>query len=186
MADLKTYDLIDLTEIYQYFKDNGERRTLKRGECFCRMECPVREIALVTDGVFGFSRPDSKGRTQILTFASTGEFVGAVISLRPTRLSGFDVKALCRSEVLSLPMNKMFDDLEDSYPGFRLAFTDAIAYGFMMRGISFRCDTPEERYSELLNRIPNICTRVSMASIASYLGISREAFARMRGRFSKN
>ena len=76
----------------------------------------------------------------------------------------------------------MFDEMEISYPGFKLMFTDAIAYGFMMRGISFRCDTLEERYQELLERIPDICNRISMSAIASYLGVSREAFARMRSR----
>lgn len=182
MADLKAYDLIDFTEVYQYFIDNGEKRTLKRGDFFCRVENPVREIALVTDGVFGFSRADDKGRTQIFAFASSGEFVGAVISLRPTRMSAFDVKALCRSEVLTVPMAKMFDDLEGRHPGFRLAFTDAIAYGFMMRGMSFRCDTPKDRYIELIGRMPDICSRIPMSDIAAYLGISREAFARMRGR----
>lgn len=185
MADLRTYDLIDFTKVYQHFIDNGERRTLKKGECFCRLECPCREIALVKDGVFGFSRPDSNGRTQIFSFATKGEFIGAVISLRPTRLSAFDAKALCSSEILVLPMAALFEELETAYPGFRLMFTDAIAYGFMMRGISFRCDTPEERYLELLGRIPNICKWVSMSAIASYLGISREAFARMRGKFAK-
>lgn len=188
MADLKTYDIVDfavLGEMRRYFYAHGEKRILKKGEFFCRMEWPANEIGLVTDGVFGFSRPDYRGHPQILTLASKGELVGAVISLRPTKLSGFDVRALSRAEVLSLPMAKMFDDIETQHPGFRLMFTDAIAYGFMMRGIAFRCASAEERYNELRVRIPDICTRIPMSSIASYLGISREAFARMRGKLSK-
>lgn len=182
MADLKTYDLFNADALRTIILEHGREHKFKKGECFCRMECTAKEIGLVRNGVFGFSRPDGAGRDQILSLASTGEFVGAVISLYPTRRSAFDVTALCTSTVVSMPITGAFALAEELQPGFRSEFTEAIAYGFMMRGISFRCDKPEERYVELVARIPNICDVISMSAIASYLGLSREAFARLRGR----
>lgn len=182
MADLKTYDHVDLTELRQYFIDNGVKRTIKKGEHFCRMEHTTKEIGLVVSGVFGFMRPDSNGREQIFSFASAGEIVGAIVPLRPGRKSAFDIVALCQCEVLVVNADDMFFFMETLLPGFRLKLTDAIAYGFLMRGISFRCDTPEERYKELLKRVPKISSLIPMSAIATYLGITREAFSRLRSK----
>lgn len=182
MPDLLTYDVIDMTAVKQSFAESGTRRQMKRGECFCRIEQPVREIGLVESGAFAFARADSKGQDQILSMAFEGELVGAVISLHPGRCSAFDVRALCRSELLVMPLDKWIADMEERQPGFYHNLIAAIAYGFMMRGISYRCATPEQRYAELLSRLPNARRLISMSSIASYLGMSREAFSRLRSR----
>ncbi|MDE5568642.1 MAG: Crp/Fnr family transcriptional regulator [Muribaculaceae bacterium] len=182
MADLKIYDLIDLTALRKLFEEHGEKRTVRKGEHFCRMEHTAKEIGLVVSGVFGFMRPDSKGRNQIISFAAHGDIVGAIISLRPTRMSAFDVVALCPAEILVVKADEIFGIMESIQPGFRLMLTDAIAYGFMMRMISFRCDKPEDRYTELLERMPKIASMIPMSAIASYLGMTREAFARLRSR----
>ncbi len=182
MPDLKVYDLIDLTAFRQLLTEHGVKRTIKKGEHFCRMEHSAKEIALVVSGVFGFMRPDSTGRNQIISFAAPGEIVGAIISLRPSRMSAFDVVALCPAEILVVNADEIFALMENDEPGFRYKLTDAIAYGFMMRMISFRCDKPEDRYSELLQRVPKISSMIPMSAIASYLGMTREAFARLRSR----
>ena len=182
MADLKLYDLIDLTALRQFIADHGEKRTMRKGEYFCRMEHTAKEIGLVVSGVFGFMRPDSTGRNQIVSLAAPDEIVGAIISLRPSRQSALDVVALCQAEILVVNADEMFDYMESIQPGFRLMLTDAIAYGFLMRMISFRCDKPAERYAELLKRIPKIASMIPMSAIASYLGMTREAFARLRSR----
>lgn len=182
MADLKIYDLLDLTELRNFITEHGEKRTIKKGEYFCRMEHTAKEIGLVVSGVFGFMRPDSNGRNQIISFAAPGEIVGAIISLRPTRMSAFDVVAICRAEILVVKADEIFGLMENIQPGFKLILTDAIAYGFMMRMISFRCDKPEDRYNELLERMPKIASMIPMSAIASYLGMTREAFSRLRSR----
>lgn len=182
MADLKTYDLIDLTAVRQFIAEHGEKRTIKKGEYFCRMEHTAKEIGLVMSGVFGFMRPDYNGRNQIGSFAASNEIIGAIVSLQPTRQSAFDVVALCQAEIMVVKADDMFDYMESIHPGFRLKLTNAIAYGFMMRMISFRCDRPEDRYIELMKRVPKITSMIPMSAIASYLGMTREAFSRLRSR----
>lgn len=182
MSDLKTYDVFDMEPLRKCFMHHGEYRFLRRGDCFCRIESQAREIGMVCSGGFGFSRPDANGRDHLLSMAFKGDLIGAYISLRPGRLSAFDVRALCPSEVIVMPLASMISVMEEELPGFRLDFSDAIAYGFMMRAISFRCETAEERYRELLDRIPDVRKLMPMSAIASYLGMTREAFARMRRR----
>lgn len=182
MPDLHTYDLLNFAGAKPMFESYGSCRMFKRGDYFCRMESPAREIGLVISGGFGFSRPDHKGHDQILSLAFEGEFVSAIIALLPGRRSAFDVRALCPSELRVLPLDFFFDKMEEMNPGFRLELTTVLAYGIMMRCISCRCDTPEDRYKDLLQRVPDVRKFVPMSTIASYLGLSREAFARMRSR----
>lgn len=180
MADLKIYDIIDVAPVIDYLRTHGELRGYRRRELFARINSVTPELGLVMTGGFSFSHHDYKGDNQILSFALPGEIIGAYISPNNTRRSGYDVTALCDSEVLVVPHKEVIDYLDKEHPGFRMDFTTAIAVSFMQRGTSFRCDSPEARYRELLQRLPGIDSKISMTAIASYLGITRETFARLR------
>ena len=180
MADLKLYDIIDMTPLIDYLRLHGELRRYRRRELFTRIDSVTPEMGLVVSGGFSFSHHDYKGVDQILSFALPGEILGAYISPSNTRRSGYDVTALCDSEVLVVPREEVIDYLDKEHAGFRLDFTTAIAISFMQRATTFRCDSPEARYSELLERLPGIDSKISMTAIASYLGITRETFARLR------
>ena len=103
----------------------------------------------------------------------------------PGRKSGFDVKALCKSEVSALALDTVVEYMDTISPDYRLRFTYAIAYAFMMRGISYRCQSVESRYVELLERMPDVKSFMSTSAIASYLGVTRETLSRMRARMCK-
>lgn len=181
MPDLHTYDMLDFAAAKALFAAHGTERTLRRGEYFCRMDEPVREIGIVQAGGFAFSHPDDKGQTQILSMAFDGEFVSAVVS-HPDGRSMFDVRALCRSRITVMPQEQFFSRMEMEKPGFRADLTAGIAYGLLVKGISWRCETPERRYAALLKRLPDVRKVVPMSDIAAWLGITRETFSRMRSR----
>lgn len=185
MADLKTYDVLDFEPLRELILSEGTVRVLAKGECYVNLGEVCDTIGLVVDGVFGFCRPDYKGDNQICSLSMKGELVGSVIC-ESGRRSYFDVMALCRSEVCVVPVSAL-DGFEDPYhgTGFRERLLYAVAYGFMIRAASYRCDSPEMRYRELLERNPDIVSRVSMTAIASYLGVTRETFARMRAKLKK-
>lgn len=180
MADLKLYDVIDVTPVVDYLRSHGELRRYRRRELFTMIDSATPELGLVITGGFSFSHHDYKGDNQILSLALPGEIIGAYISMSNLRRSGYDITALCNSEVLVVTCKEMNDYLDKEHPGFRIEFTTAIAESFMLRAISFRCDLPETRYRELLKRLPGIDSKISMTAIASYLGITRETFARLR------
>ena len=181
MADLKTYDIFDISPLRDFIMSHGQKQSFRRKECLVAQGAPVTKIGLVTSGAFSFSRSDYKGDHQILSLALTGEFVGAYVSANPNNRSYYNVTALCGSEVALIDLDD-FTGYMDRELGieYRLDFTKAIAVGFLLRAISYRCDSPEERYLELLNRLPGINKMISMTAIASYLGVTRETFSRMR------
>lgn len=182
MADLKLYDTLDLTPLREYFMNCGERRLYRARQHFTTIGRTATEMGLVVSGGFAFSHPDYKGDRQILTLAFAGELIGNYITPDLSGRSGYDVTAMCESEVLVVPHSEFIATLDTLGPDFQLKFTLAIAMGFMMRGTAMRCDSPETRYRELLRRMPEINGRMSMTAIASYLGITRETFARLRNR----
>ena len=51
---------------------------------------------------------------------------------------------------------------------------------------NFRNLTPEQRYSELLEKRPGLCNRVPQYMLASYLGIQPESLSRIRKRMKDN
>lgn len=181
MPDLKTYDFFDISPLREYIMAHGQRRFFKRREHFCSQNHRIKEIGMVISGGFSFSRSDYKGDNQILSMAFAGEFISAYISAGSNNRSCYDITALCPSEAMFIDVDE-FNDYMDRELGrdYRLKFTEAIALGFMLRAISYRCDSPEERYMELLQRLPGIDSMISMTTIASYLGITRETFARLR------
>lgn len=182
MADLKLYDKLDLAPLREYFMNHGERRLYRRGQHFITIGRTAAEMGLVVSGGFAFSHPDYKGDRQIMTLAFAGELVGNYITPDLSGRACYDVTAMCESEVLVVPHSDFVARLDSISSDFKFRFTLAIAMSFMMRATSMRCDSPETRYRELLRRMPEINGRMSMTAIASYLGITRETFARLRNR----
>lgn len=104
----------------------------------------------------------------------------------PGQRSAFDIQALCPSQIVTMEYDALIGYIKSTMPENTLQnLYYAIAFGLMTRGFSFRCDSPEMRYTELLQRMPDILQRVPMKVIASYLGITREHFSRMRKRMLK-
>lgn len=182
MSDLIIYDNFDMTHMRDYFLTRGELRRFRRRERFCTLGMPACEMGLVISGGFCFSHPDYKGATQIMTIAFSGEMIGAYVTPASSRRSVFDVTALCDSEVAVVKLDSLIAYMDSEHPGMRLHLTEAIAQGFQRRMVDYRCEPPEKRYRELLDRMPEIAGQMSMTAIASYLGITRETFARLRNK----
>ncbi len=185
MADLKTYDIIDLNPIREYILREGETREMKKGEYLIRAGDSVKEVGIIIDGYFGYMHIDCRGENQIISLATKNEFLSNFISM-PGLRSAFDIQALCTSQIIATKYDALMNYMKSTLPENTLQnLYYAIAFGLMTRGFSFRCDSPEMRYTELLQRMPDILQRVPMKVIASYLGITREHFSRMRKRMLK-
>lgn len=186
MSDLSIYGLTDFVVIRDFIESTGESVALRRGGLFCRMDECAPRVGIVKSGAFAFMRPDSRGNEQVMTLSFPGDLVGAYVAVEPGNKSYFDVKALCASEILAIGIVEFLSFLE-SVPGknFSAWFAKTVAFEFMMRGASFRCDTPEERYLALCARVPGHMDFMSNTDVASYLGISREGFSRMRSRLTR-
>lgn len=118
-------------------RTHGIPQTFRRSEYFVRMGDLACRVGLVTVGGFAFSKDDCHGDVQIFSLAFSNDIVSSLIML-PGRRSGFDISALCRSDVLVMEQSEFLDMLcaefgEQAWP--RLIY--AIACGLMERGFSY-------------------------------------------------
>ncbi|MBD5285003.1 MAG: Crp/Fnr family transcriptional regulator [Bacteroides sp.] len=185
MSDLKTYDLIDVNPMRDYILNEGIKQSLRRGEKFIHIGEAAKKVAIVTEGYFAYTHPDYKGENQTISFAGKNDFLSTFISM-PGQRSFYDIKSLCSSQIKVVEYADLMDYIKAEMPENALCqLFHAIAVGVLSRGISCRCDSPETRYLELLQRMPDILLKVPLKEIASYLGVTREHFSRMRTRMLK-
>lgn len=62
------------------------------------------------------------------------------------------------------------------------SFVESLSFDLLQKNLSFRRDSPEQRYLDLLQRVPDILNRVSIKDIASYVGVTPETLSRIRSR----
>ena len=55
MADLKLYDVFDMSPLRDYIREHGECRVYCKGECFCRIGENAPDIGVVNSGGFAFA-----------------------------------------------------------------------------------------------------------------------------------
>lgn len=66
-----------------------------------------------------------------------------------------------------------------------LAMTEVMAGKLQENLARFRTSTPEERYTDLIERRPDLLQRIPQYQIASYLGVKPESLSRIRKRLSR-
>lgn len=185
MTDIPFYTDYDSTLIREWLDAHGEMRVYRKGDCFCLTDTPVQYFGLIVSGCFAMERADAKGARQILSLAFNGEFVSSYVSYMAGVNSMFDVVSLERSVVKQVLMDDFYDFLRSVAPDYAFHMLAAVSQTVLSRCISIKCEAPSDRYLQLLRRIPDINQRISQSTLASYLGLTREAFSRMKRRLDE-
>ena len=185
MADLNLlHNNEGLHRLISFLKSKGERRILKRREFFVRQGDSHAEIAYILRGSFKLFTSDYRGKEQILSFSFDHEFVACYLPPRYGCKALLSVQAMEESVLLVAPLQEVLSQIQIEQDGtvFVSDFIECLAFDLLRKNVSFRCETPEERYRQLIVRIPDILNRVSMKDIASYIGVTPETLSRMRSR----
>ena len=183
MSDLRIYAReSDWDELKQLVLRFGERVAIRKNEYFVQCGDFSDKIAYVKRGAFKYARKRTDGKERILSFVFEEEFIASYIPFRNESQALMDVQAMEDSVLYILPINRFQRFFEKEIDGCRYVhkFTEAIAFGFLQKMLSWACDTPEERYFSLKERVPDIFNRVNLKDIASYIGVSPETLSRMR------
>lgn len=185
MADLNLlHNNKGLLKLITFLKNKGERRTMQRREFFVRQGEYHAEIAYILRGSFKLFTSDYRGEEQILSFSFDHEFVACYLPPRYGCKALLSVQALEESVLLVAPLKDILSQIqiEQNDTIYVSDFVESLAFDLLRKNVSFRCDAPEERYRQLIARIPDILNRVSMKDIASYIGVTPETLSRMRSR----
>lgn len=183
MSDLKEFvSRLNLSEeLSKVFMEQGEIVTLKRKEYFVRQGEPCRYLGAVLDGELRFSHCDADGEERTIGFNTNG-FATEYYALLNRTLARYSIQAISETVIYRIPYQQVIDFYEYSMEGQR--FGRHIAEQLFFRRdeliFSFRCDTPEERYKNLLKIVDHSINKLTLKDIASLIGVTPETVSRIR------
>ncbi len=138
--------------------------------------------AFVLNGTLRVFYSDDKGNEHVLNFALPTWWVGDITSFYEGSPAFMSVQALEPSELLVIrPEQK--EELFKKIPALERMFRIIIQKhltSYQNRFLAAISKTADERYMNLLARIPNIEQLVPQHQIASYLGILPESLSRLK------
>jgi CRP-like cAMP-binding protein len=160
----------------------------KRGEYHLQEGAVENQIGFILTGSFRWFYLNGKGDEVNYNFFFEQMFVvgyDSYVSQTPSRMS---IQALEDSEVVMLPLRPQVEALYDQSHNWerfgRLICEQVYAYS-SRRAQDFLFHSAEERYLNLLQTYPDIFQRLSLAQIASYLGVQPPSLSRIRKRLAK-
>ncbi|HQG38537.1 MAG TPA: Crp/Fnr family transcriptional regulator [Chitinophagales bacterium] len=164
-----------LLSVLQVKKLRKRQYLLQEGDV-CRFQ------GFVVKGCLRVYEADEKGAEHIVQFAPEDWWVGDLYSFYTGEKSQFNIEALEDSELYVFD-NKNLEDLYAKIPKmeryFRLLMQNALI-ALSRRVLSSMSKSAAERYSDFIQRYPQIEQRVPNHQIASYLGIKPESLSRIR------
>ena len=127
------------------------------------------------------------GRDITVQFFFEGQIVSSFESFYLSKESSFSIESIEDSNITVISRESLELLLKD-FPSLNQHFTMVICKRFIDYTNFFLSrikNTPEERYSELLEKNLNLISRVSHHYIASYLGVTPVSLSRIRNRIKK-
>ena len=192
---MKSDDVIQNPILNQFFseemvgqlRDAGQiqEQTLKKGELLCEAGARHHDIYFIKNGSlrqFGIKN----GEEVNFLFYFEEEFVFDETSFYSQLPSNYYFQALERTEVLRIDRSLFeFDQRAAKYTEFLFHLSRTNVLKLYKRNEVLLMDTPEERYLKLLEVHPKIIENISLAKIASFIGIAPPSLSRIRKRLVK-
>lgn len=179
---LKAYlQLEGMKDLKNYFIENGIRKEYKKGSFFLSRGDTSLYAGYVRRGAFRHMDYMPNGEEQVVGYSFEGDLVSDYISFQNRGASLVDIQAVQDSVVLTLT----YQQVNDFYSNYKIAdyrakvaeYHMAHLYGQLL---SLYCDTPEEKYLNLLERYPKVLDLINLKEVASYIGVTQETMSRIR------
>lgn len=182
--------LIDYIEEYVSLTDEEKRiiteayrpMHLNKKEMLFEQGTRCENEAFVLSGTLRVFYLDQKGHEHVLNFALPGWWVGDLASFYQGTPAFLNVQALEPSELLVIhpeEKEKLFQQIPKLERMFRIVIQKHLS-SLQNRFLVTISETADQRYRNLLKRIPNIEQLVPQHQIASYLGILPESLSRLK------
>src|SRR4051812_26870506 len=172
-------ELSSFTELFE-LKNVGKKQMLLRAGEICRFE------GFVTKGIFRVYHIDKNAAEQILYFAIENWWITDIDSFNNERPSQLFIEAIEDSGVLLISKK----DKEFAYANlpkieklFRI-MTQKTHVALQRRMIDNLSKTADQRYTDFIEKYPQLYQRLSNLQIAAYLGISHEFLSKIRNKIA--
>jgi CRP-like cAMP-binding protein len=182
MPVLKKYMELDgIAELRQFFIDKGIAKEYGKNEFFIRRRQNQNYVGFVLEGGFRYLGYTSEGKDQILGYSFENDFVVDYATFQVQKPPVIDAQSIRSSTVLLLTYEEFNTFFENcNMINFRSKVAESLLNDISTRLLSMYCDSPEERYTKLIDRYPDILTLVSLKEIASLIKITPETLSRIR------
>lgn len=177
-------DSLRMTPLREYLALHGELTVYSRGGALVEEGRVCNVVGVVKSGYFKYTGFDSRGEECVTGFSFCGEivtdYVRSFLHNRPALTS---IIAGCDSEVLQLPFAIARPHMLQSDPDFVSHTSSVLLEEAYKRYLAMHRLSPAERYAELRRRMPPDMEQLPLGELASFLGISRRQFQRIRSEF---
>lgn len=170
-----------ISKVKKLFLENGIVEEYKKNSFFIRQGQQQKKIAFIPKGAFRYLRYTSQDKEQIVGYSFENDFVTNYAAFRRQTPSITSAQAIRDSIVYVLTDEDIEAFFRNEDPeNLRAQIAETFLSDIYGRMISLYCDTPEERYLNLLERYPQIINEVSLKEIASFIKVAPETLSRIR------
>jgi CRP-like cAMP-binding protein len=159
-----------------------QEETVKKGSLFLNYNQVSRKLGWVQSGVFRYIHLSDDGIEHTKYFVSENQFISGVESFTNQTASPDAIEALTDASIFTLSYEnyaKLFDAIPNW--GKLVSAITQYAYTIKMKEISpLVMMDARTRYENFLATQPQVMQRVSLGTIASYLGITQQSLSRLR------
>lgn len=154
----------------------------RKNEAFCSAGESCKTLGFIHKGVFMYCANDSQGKYHVVGYAFENSFVSDYAAFRLKKPSTIDIIALCESEVYLITYDAISEFISANRENWEHynRIIELMYSEIYERFVSNYIKTPEERYTEILNRFPEIFNHTTAKDLASYLQITPETLSRIR------
>jgi len=168
----------EVAEFYGLF----QKKTIKKKQFLLQEGEICKFEGFVIKGLFKTYHIDSEGIEQILNFATENWWITDIDSFTHEKPSQLNIEALEDSEILIISKNDKefaYQNLPKIEKLFRV-MTQKTHVALQRRMIDNLSKTADKRYTDFIEKYPQLYQRLTNVQIAAYLGISHEFVSRIR------
>ena len=183
MEKLNTYiNRTDYSGIKNFFLEKGKKQIFRRKDYFVQQNSISLYAGYIEQGIFHYTRVDSSGKEHVVGYSFENEFICDYSSFIKKTESLVSICALTECTVYLISLNEYLEYANTFQNGVHFGFQVAneLFEMYYKRLLALYCESPEQRYINLMRQCPELKEKVPLKEIASFLGISPETVSHIR------
>ncbi|MGH2666140.1 MAG: Crp/Fnr family transcriptional regulator [Flavobacterium sp.] len=157
-------------------------KKLKKHQFLLQKEDTVKKEYWIIKGLLKTYAIDDSGKEHILQFAMENYWTSDYYALQYQLPGNLYIDCLEDSEFFCLHLEDR-EEICRNIPAMTNFFRVKSNYGYIalqQRVMSLLTETAEQKYNNIIKKLPNLIQRVPKKLLASYLGVTRETLSRLK------
>jgi len=168
-------------------KSKFELKKIRKEEYYHEAGKIPKEVIFITNGIMRICYYNNKGEEVTKYFMDENQLVTDILNYNTGTPSSEYMQAITDCEYLAISKNSM-DELSKTIIGWDAIIAKVVALGMSQKVTkisTMMAEDATERYMKFFERFPTLASRIPLAYLASYLGITQSSLSRIRKNISK-